>query len=157
ASASQQTVKVWDVATGRESLTFEGGGSYYAVAFSPDGQRLASARSYGSYGSVKVWDAATGRESLTMRGHTREVFSLTFSPDGRRLASASFDGMVKLWDMATGQETLTLVGHPHGVRNVAFSPDGHWLASSGVYDGGVKLWDARPLDAEPAKLGPTPR
>jgi hypothetical protein len=65
------------------------------VAFSPDGQRLASA-SWDR--TVKLWDAAAGRETLTLTGHTDPVSSVAFSPDGQRLASASWDGTVKLWD-----------------------------------------------------------
>ncbi len=56
------------------------------MAFSPDGQRLASA----SWDlTVKVWDAANGQELQTLKGHTAEVSSVVFSPDGQRLASAS--------------------------------------------------------------------
>jgi WD40 repeat protein len=54
------------------------------VAFSPDGQRIASA---GADHSAKVWDALTGHELLTLRGHDEPVIGVTFSPDGRYLAS----------------------------------------------------------------------
>ena len=66
------TVKVWDAATGQETLTLKGHterrlGGCPSVAFSPDGKRLAS----GSVdGTVKVWDAATGQEIRTLKGHT---------------------------------------------------------------------------------------
>ena len=153
ASASRdETVKVWDAATGQETLTLKGHtGGVTSVAFSPDGKRLASAS---EDETVKVWDAATGQETLTLKGHTGCVTSVAFSPDGKRLASASDDGTVKVWDAATGQETLTLKGHTDAVTSVAFSPDGQRLASASS-DGTVKVWDARPLDAEPAKPGPT--
>ena len=129
ASASQdETVKVWDAATGQETLTLKGHTSgVMSVAFSPDGKRLASAS---MDGTVKVWDAATGQETLTLKGHTGPVTSVAFSPDGKRLASASADKTVKVWDAATGQETLTLKGHTGGVTSVAFSPDGQRLASA---------------------------
>ena len=91
-----------------------------SVAFSPDGQRLASA----SYQMVEVWDVLTGQEIRTLKGHTGAVSSVAFSPDGHRLASASADGTVKVWDANTGQEPLTLKGHTGRVESVAFSPDG---------------------------------
>jgi WD40 repeat protein len=51
---------------------------------------------------------------------------------------------------------LTLKGHTDSVLSVMFSPGGERLASASR-DGTVKVWDARPLDAEPAKPGPTRR
>ena len=149
ASASgDETVKVWDAATGQETLTLKGHtGAVKSVAFSPDGKRLASAS---CDQTVKVWDAATGQETLTLKGHTGVVTGVAFSPDGKRLASASQDRTVKVWDAATGQETLTLKGHTDRVTSVAFSPDGKRLASASE-DQTVKVWDAAtgPGDAHP--------
>ncbi len=144
ASASQdQTVKVWDTATGKEILTLRGHtDGVHGVAFSPDGRRLASG---GDDGTVRVWDAATGRETLTLRADTggpmKGVLSVAFSPDGRRLASAGWTPTVKVWDAASGKETLALRGHTSYVTGVAFSPDSRRLASAG-WDGRVKVWDA---------------
>ncbi len=114
ASASDdQTVKLWDTATGQELLTLKGHtDSVWGVSFSPDGKRLASAS---LDETVKLWDAATGQELLTLKGHTHSVNGVSFSPDGKRLASASSDQTVKLWDAATGQELLTLKGHTDSV------------------------------------------
>ena len=113
-------MKVWDAATGQETLTLKGHtGSVTSVAFSPDGQRLASAS---RDGTVKVWDAATGQEIRTLKGHTGGVMSVAFSPDGKRLASASADETVKVWDAATGQETLTLKGHTSVVYERGVQP-----------------------------------
>jgi hypothetical protein len=107
------------------------------VAFSPEGDRLASAS---GDRTVKIWDVRTGQELFTFRGHTRWIQSMAFSPDGRRLASADQSGWVKVWDAATGQEYLTL-DYASEVFSVAFSPDGTRLASTGA-DPTVKVWDA---------------
>jgi WD40 repeat protein/serine/threonine protein kinase len=112
--------------------------SVRSVAFSPDGQRLATAS---DDQTARVWDAATGREILSLRGHQGGVSSVAFSPDGRRLLSGSGDKTVKVWDAVTGQELLTLQGHQAGVSNVALSLDGQRIVSSG-YDKRVKVWDA---------------
>jgi WD40 repeat protein len=97
ASASDDgTVKIWDAATGQESLALKGHTDVvYSVSFSADGQRLASAS---SDKTVKLWDATTGQELLTLEGHTEVVRNVSFSPDGQRLASASHDRTVKVWD-----------------------------------------------------------
>src|SRR5262249_14716272 len=68
-----------------------------AVAFSPDGQRLASG-SYDHDAYVKVWDVATGELIWKARGHDKPVFAAAFSPDGQTLATGGYDKTVRLWD-----------------------------------------------------------
>ncbi|GIF21568.1 WD40 repeat protein [Actinoplanes tereljensis] len=108
-----------------------------AVAFSPDGQLLASA---GDDGAVLLWDPTTGERRARLTGHPDGAAGVAFSPDGRLLAIAGNDATVSLWDPTTGEQRARLTGHTHWVKGVAFSPDGQLLATAG--DGAeVLLWD----------------
>ena len=140
ASASgDQTLKIWDSASGREQFTLNGHADWVnSVAFSPDGQRLASAS---NEQTVRIWDSATGKELFALKGHAGIVDSVAFSPDGQRLASASHDQTVRIWDSATGKELFAVEGHAGQVWSVAFSPDGQRLASASE-DQTVKIWDS---------------
>ena len=137
--SADQTVKVWDALTGRETLTLKGHtGAVNSVAFSADESRIVS----GSEDqTVKVWDALTGQETLTLKGHTSWVYSVGFSADGKRIVSGSGDKTVKVWDALTGQEELSLKGHTGWVASVGFSADGMRVVS-GSEDRTVKVWDA---------------
>ena len=138
------TVRLWDVATGTLQQTLTHTGSVPSVAFSPDGQTLASAVD-GWTGTIYLWDVATGVLQYTLPSHKGGLSSVAFSPDGQTLASVGgWDALVSLWDVATGTFQQTLVGHTYltFVRSVAFSPDGSMLAGAGGWrDKTVRLWD----------------
>ena len=127
------------VLASRARLTLSGHtAQVVAVAYSPDGTRLATAS---QDGTAKVWDAVTGKLLLTLReGHTNAVNGLAYSPDGRRIATANGDNTAQVFDAETGRVLLTLVGHA-AVGSVAYSPDGKRIVTSSR-DNAVKMWDA---------------
>ena len=67
----------------------------FAVAFHPDGKRLATA---GRDGAVWLWDLERGEVVARLQGHSSYIWSLAFSPDGKTLVSGSGDFTVRLWD-----------------------------------------------------------
>jgi WD40 repeat protein len=107
-------VILWDTASAkvRATLQPEDGRRVVALAFSPDGKRLAAA--IGNRrgrdrepGLIALCEAATGQRLLTLTGHTNEVLSVAFSPDGTLLASGGADRTVRLWDMTAPAATPT--------------------------------------------------
>lgn len=114
-----------------------------AVAFSPDGKRLAVAGGpSGRYGEIKIWDvtAAVPKLVSTIQGHRDSILAVAFSPDGGTLATASYDKLIKLWKVADGKVLATLKEHSDGVYAVAFMPGGAQLVSA-AGDRTVKIWD----------------
>ncbi len=108
-----------------------------SIAFSPDGQTLATGN---GDGTISLWEVATGRERKRLEGHTFKVTSVAYSPDGKTLASGSDDNTVRVWEVATGHELTRLEGHISTVTSVAYSPDGKTLAS-GSGDNTVRVWE----------------
>ena len=146
-SSIDGTAKVWDVASGQETLTLKGDKvaesfePIWSVAFSPDGDRIVTGGGGGGAGGkVKLWNARTGQQTQTLRGHSKAVQCVAFSLDGKQIISSGFDSTLKLWDIATGKETLTLTGHTGPVSSVAISPDGTQLVSAS-HDTTVKVWN----------------
>ncbi len=145
ASASNDnSVKLWDVATGQQIRTLAGHDAIVCcVAVSPDGRYLASAD---IEGAIKVWDLGTGQEATQLlgviTGQNKGVDALAFSPDSRRLASGNDDQTVRVWDVVDGEPKQTIAtGQPGYIGAVAYSPDGRWIVS-GSGASSVKVWDA---------------
>ncbi|MDX2243589.1 MAG: NB-ARC domain-containing protein [Leptolyngbyaceae cyanobacterium bins.302] len=134
------TLHLWQVADGKQLLTFQGHGSWvFCVSFSPDGQTIASSS---EDSTICLWDVASGECLKTLKGHANSVYSVSFSSDGRTLASSSEDATVRLWDVASGRCLRTLEGHIGRVWSVCFSPDGQTIAS-GSNDTTIRSWNVQ--------------
>jgi WD40 repeat protein len=114
-----------------------------ALAFSPDGRRLAVAGGpAGRFGEIKIWDVEKAVPKLvsTIQGHTDTILGIAFAPDGATIASAGYDKLVKLWEVQTGKLVTTLKEHTDAVYAVAFMPGGRQVVSA-AGDRTLKVWD----------------
>jgi WD40 repeat protein len=137
-ASSDNTLKVWDLETGRELRTLKGHSlPVIGVAVTSNGKRAVSA-SFDN--TLKVWELESGRELRTLKGHSQGVYGASVTPDGKQAVSASEDNTLKVWDLASGRELRTLRGHFARVSGVAVTPDGK-RAVSASFDNTLKVWD----------------
>ena len=95
---SDNTIRLWDVATGAETARLEGHTDSVSSPL-PAAGRAAGLRLGDN--TIRLWDVATGAETARLEGHTSGVQALCLLPDGR-LASGSRDNTIRLWDVVTG-------------------------------------------------------
>ncbi len=107
-----------------------------SLAFSPDGQWLASAS---EDGTVRVLDIASGRLACPPLRHEQGVLAVAFSPDGARLATGGRDKAIRIFDTERFEELLQLHGHSAYVYRLDWSPDGETLVSASG-DTTVGIW-----------------
>ncbi|MFO0809333.1 MAG: serine/threonine-protein kinase, partial [Gemmataceae bacterium] len=148
-SASDDGIaRLWDaaqmVAVG---LPMKHASAINTVAFSPDGDRIATGC---ADGTTQVWNVRTGEpilaRSIRQRGSVNVV---VFSPDGTRVAAASDDKTAQVFDATTGMTASPQFRHGSRVGTVVFSPDGRWIAT-GSDDNAARIWDA----SSAAAIGP---
>ena len=137
-------VKMWEAATGQVLHTFRPAEVPFAVAFSPDGDTVASA---GAGGVVRLWSVTTRveRAALTWR-HDGPAFitAVAFTPDGKSVVAGCDDGGVRFWDAGTHALRAELRTGMKPVARFAFSPDGKALAAAPFRRGAAagRVWSA---------------
>jgi WD40 repeat protein len=141
AAGKDGSLWMFDAQTGEQLSARPSQQPMWSVAFSPDGQTIATGN---GDNNVVVWEVPLAEPTATIRqtlhGHLGPVYDVVYSPDGTLLASASSDHTVRLWNTRSGEEIAVLEGHTASVYGVAFSPDGTLLAS-GSWDRTARLWD----------------
>jgi WD40 repeat protein len=112
------------------------------IAFSPGGERIASA---GGNGAITIWNSNTGA-SVQVIGdaHRGMVCSIAFHAHGNHLASVGSDELVKVWDLTTGQkvferpcDSVHQFGTAYGVAFSPLNPNQLAVGSDGI----VTIWD----------------
>ncbi len=156
-TASDRTVRLWDLRTGVELVALQGAVNHlWAMDFADDGRTLLT---LDHKGAVAAWDGATRRrrEVLIERGPV--TAPLGFSGEGATLATIDETGGLRFWDVSERREladrarTVDLTGmftRDFEVIAPVISPDLQTLAL-GLMDGRVKLHN---LDTNRVRLIP---
>jgi RNA polymerase sigma factor (sigma-70 family) len=152
------TIRLWDVATAQERACLRENSSIVALAFSPDGQTLASVV-HAQAEKINLWNLTTKKVRARLNAHAGSVIGIAFTPDGKTLASAGgvpsrdskklYDptGEVRLWDPATGQQRGAPLTFPYYASSLALSARATILATGGPVGKGpgeVTVWDLAP-------------
>jgi WD40 repeat protein len=138
AVANNGVLAIWDLRSGKRLASRTGVATARAVAFSPDGARLAVGE---EDGTVTVAPAAAPREQLLrLRAHAGDVLDVAFSPRGGMLASGSLDRTAAIWTPGRSALARRLPSTGDPVLDLDFEPDGRRVAAAG-FGSQVALWD----------------
>jgi WD40 repeat protein len=137
--SDDETVKIWDLASGECTSTFNPNcGKIFRVVIAPDGRLVI-----GGEKEVVVWDPGAKRASLRLKAHDGQVTGLVAFEGGARLLSGGFDQELKLWDMTKGVCLKTISVGTKEEDEVFCASRGRVAgeAITGHRDGTVRLWD----------------
>jgi WD40 repeat protein len=132
-----------------------GQGSCLAMAWSPDGRRLAVGS---STGDLRVFDLDQNGRAFESwrrdRAHGDKIWGLVWYPDGQRVATGSVDQRLAQWDTRSDQVDPVVVSpraETPGIYSLAISPSGRFLVAGGSLpnvtnpEDFVTVWDADTL------------
>ena len=139
------TVKLWDFATGHLVKSLRGNGVWVrSASYSPDGHWvLSGSQDY----EAKLWSIAGYEEvrvfqGRVLQGHADAVlFRLVLRRWQCGIVTASRDRTAKTWDFETGKALRNFdEGHDYLASTVLYFPDGKRLLTAAA-DNTARIWD----------------
>ncbi|MGH3066448.1 MAG: hypothetical protein ACRDOF_09130 [Gaiellaceae bacterium] len=147
------TVRVWSGQSGRRVHTLtEQSGHAVALAFSPNGDFVASAS---TDGVGRIWRSSDWGLNTVLTGHTHALTNVAFSADGEHVVTTGKDGTARVAHAESGDELFVMAGHGNWVTSAAFTGGAGSEVVTASPDGTVRVWDAvfQPELEEIAGLG----
>ncbi|MDF1745582.1 MAG: WD40 repeat domain-containing protein [Gimesia sp.] len=135
---SYNTLRVWDVDTGKQIRWLTGHSSYdNCMVFTPDGKHVISK---GKKNSLQIWELSRSRLRQSYRGHTKSIQLVTVTPDGTRAISGSSGAPLKLWYLHNGKMIRTIGSSNHNTLCMAVTPNGKQVVSC-TSDNSLNIWN----------------
>jgi WD40 repeat protein len=158
--AKGPVIKLWDTAKGKERAALPGHQrDISAIAFSPDGQTLATGD---LQGTTKLWDMASGQLLTTLAQGRFGIMSIVFTADGKTVVTSEWYG-TKQWAVPSGQLIAAIDAPKAGLGSSVLIADEKGIVA-GSQDGTIQVWDWASKKAGPhpltvkgaAQIFPTP-
>jgi hypothetical protein len=89
------TLRLWDLATGKQLWRSEHKGGIHDLAVSPDGRQVLTA-GFGDR-QVRLWNRENGAPLHVFPAHLASVLGVSFARDGRRALSSDTVSCARLW------------------------------------------------------------
>eukprot|EP01063_Lacrimia_lanifica_P013733 TRINITY_DN2034_c0_g3_i1.p1 TRINITY_DN2034_c0_g3~~TRINITY_DN2034_c0_g3_i1.p1 ORF type:complete len:464 (+),score=125.98 TRINITY_DN2034_c0_g3_i1:168-1559(+) len=136
-TSRDNTMILWDVTSGKQTLTFEHEKVVISCCFSRDSKFLVSGC---QDKGCRIWETKKGREQNSFMDHDGLIISVSFSPDGTSVLSSSADKTLRIWRTSDAAQIHCLRGHTGIVLSSAYRSDGKCLVSND--ERVLKVWDA---------------
>ncbi|KAJ9449618.1 putative WD repeat-containing protein [Diplonema papillatum] len=136
-TSRDNTMILWDVATGKQTLTFEHKKVVICCCFSKDSKLLVSGC---QDKACRIWETKKGREQNSFVQHEGIIISVSFAPNAETIVSASADKTLRIWKVSDASPVHTLKGHTAIILSCTFRSDGKYIVSND--DRVLRVWDA---------------
>ena len=135
--AADKLVRVFDVASGKQRMSFEGHTHHVlSVAWQDSGHVLASAS---ADGTIKIWDNVSGEQKRTVSGFGKEITSVAFVGQTSQLLATCADNSLRLVETTNGQTVRTFSGSTSALYALCVLADGKHVVAGGQ-DGKIFIW-----------------
>ena len=136
--SSDNTIKIWDLASGTLKLTLTGHISpVRALAVSPRHPYLFSA---GEDKQVKCWDLEANKCVRQYHGHFSGVYAMSLHPTLDILCTGGRDSVCRVWDVRTKAPIHTLAGHENSVSSIITNSVEPQVVTASM-DSTIRCWD----------------
>jgi WD40 repeat protein len=134
-TTGEQSVRLWDVDTGRRLFDRRTSWSPDAVALAPDGSRAITLDGQ----TAQVWALSNGKELCSFLSPEEPFVAVAIVQNGVEAVTAGADGIARRWNLSDGAELGELTGHSGPLTGIAVTNDGAKVVTSSA-DGTARIW-----------------